>query len=419
MDIIRIFKNKNYTYLFLANVTSSMGNKIGLIAFTLYILTRFSSQPIFATITELMYSLPMLVIFLFIGAVADRFDRKKIASWADFICAFLSLGLLFAIAIDSIVLSFFIIFVRSAVSNFFSPAQRAIMQGILTEKEYPVATGLNQMVNSILILVGSSISIFLYWHIGIEGAILVDAISYLVSGLLIQLCHIKVEIRLPNGEKSWKDVSIGALISDFSKGVGYIWNNKLVLAISSAFFLFGIINAGYALIPTYALKYKLAPESYETVLLWMGIVSGVGALFGSVVGSYLATKMKLYHIAVLSLMIMGISVVFSGLTNNVSIFILLDFFISLAFPLLNIGFGGWLPSLVDPKIIGRVYGCLTPMMMLSHSITLGIIAVTFPVYIGVSFLFFIHGTCMLLAAIFYYYIFQKNFANKRVVEQQM
>ena len=53
-----------------------MGSIIGLTAFMYYILDRFSTQPMYATITELIYSLPVLFVFL-VGVLADNMDRKK------------------------------------------------------------------------------------------------------------------------------------------------------------------------------------------------------------------------------------------------------------------------------------------------------------------------------------------------------
>lgn len=58
-----IFKNTSFTRLFIANVTSQMGSVIGLTAFMFYILDRFSEQPAYATVTELMFSLPTLAVF--------------------------------------------------------------------------------------------------------------------------------------------------------------------------------------------------------------------------------------------------------------------------------------------------------------------------------------------------------------------
>ncbi|KML32527.1 hypothetical protein VL14_23380, partial [Cytobacillus firmus] len=86
-----IFKNANYVKLFFANFTSQMGSTIGLTAFMFYLLDRFSEQPFYATLTELMFSVPTLAVFFLVGVFADRMDRQKIAYHCDWISALLSI----------------------------------------------------------------------------------------------------------------------------------------------------------------------------------------------------------------------------------------------------------------------------------------------------------------------------------------
>ena len=45
-----------------------------------------------------------------------------------------------------------------------------------------------------------------------------------------------------------------------------------------------------------------------------------------------------------------------------------------------------MPKIVDPKMMGRVQGWINPLMMLSQSVTLGLIAVLFPTVIAIEFL---------------------------------
>lgn len=114
-----IFQNRNYLRLFLANFTSQLGSTIGLTAFMFYLLDRFSDQPAYASITELMYSLPTLAVFFIVGVLADRMDRQKIAYYCDWISAILSLTLMVAIYVGWMPLIFAVLFLRSAVQKFF------------------------------------------------------------------------------------------------------------------------------------------------------------------------------------------------------------------------------------------------------------------------------------------------------------
>ncbi|WP_052476021.1 MFS transporter [Cohnella kolymensis] len=80
--MMQLFRNMTFTKLFIANFTSQLGSIVGSMAFAFYMLDRFSSQPYYTTLAELMYALPVLLVFPFVGVLADRLDRKRIAATA-------------------------------------------------------------------------------------------------------------------------------------------------------------------------------------------------------------------------------------------------------------------------------------------------------------------------------------------------
>jgi len=415
-SLLLIFKNKNFSRLFLANFTSQMGSVIGVTAFMFFILHRFSHQPSYATITELMYSLPTLAVFFLVGVVADRMNRKQIAANCDFICSVLSILLLFCVYKNIMILTFTLLFLRSAVSKFFQPAQQGIMQGILKEDEYTASAGLNQMVSSLFNLFGSGLGIAIYWTLGLEGAIMIDAISFLISGLLIRTCKVPEIVNLPNGNHSWRDLNLKFVYSDFKDSLIYILKNKLLISLILGFILFGVVNGGLSVLPAFILKYKLAPHSYETFSIWNSMAFGVGLLIGSLFSPIIAKKLELYQAIVLGLILGGITIICSGFVTNPFLFIGMSGLTGLTLPLINIGIGGWFPKIVDPKMMGRVLGWISPLMMLSHSITLGTIAFIYPSYVNIEWIFALVGGCLAVVGIFYWIVLPNYYYQNNVVE---
>lgn len=108
-----IFKNRNFVRLFFAALASQMGTTVGNMAFA-FLLDRFSSQPSYTTLAELMYSLPTIFVFLIVGVVADRFDRKKVAENCDWIRAGLTV-VLFSLYLPAIFLLFFVSYLSEAL----------------------------------------------------------------------------------------------------------------------------------------------------------------------------------------------------------------------------------------------------------------------------------------------------------------
>ncbi|MBH0155362.1 MFS transporter [Fictibacillus sp. 5RED26] len=400
-EFLKVFQNKNFSKLFFAGFTSMMGSIIGVTAFMFYLLDKFGEQPFYATLAELMYSLPTLAVFFIVGVLADRMDRQKIALYCDWICAGLCLLLMGAIWLDWMPLIFAILFLRSAVGKFFFPADQAMVQGVLSKEDYAIAAGLNQMVGSLFMLFGNMIAIFIYWSVGIQGAIAFDLVTYVISALLIMSMRVDEDVRLPNGQHRFKDIRVKMVWKDFVAGFNYIKQSKLLLSLIFGFFLFGIVNGGLSVMPAFIMKYKLAPDNYEQMMMWMGVVFGVSILTGSVICSMLAKKIRLSYAIVLGLFVSGLSLGLCAIAPNVLTFFIFTGLAGFSIPLINIGIGGWLPKIVDPKMMGRVQGWITPINMLSHTMTLGLIAVFFPKILTVEMLFWVVGGCLILVGLFY------------------
>ena len=60
-----------------------------------------------------------------------------------------------------------------------------LLQGSIGQDQYVQASGLNQIIMGMFMLFGMSLGAVAFHFIGIEGAIIVDGVSFLISGLLL------------------------------------------------------------------------------------------------------------------------------------------------------------------------------------------------------------------------------------------
>ncbi|MGB8953991.1 MAG: MFS transporter [Tumebacillaceae bacterium] len=395
-----VLADRNYRNLFFASFTSQMGNVIGITAFTFYLLQHFGDQPAYATVSEMMISLPTLAVFFIVGVLADRMDRQKIALNSELISAGLTLVLLAVIQTGWMPLIFAVMFLRSAVAKFFYPAQNALVQGALPKDQQVSAAGLNQTSTSILILFGNTIGAACYWSFGVEGAIVVDAVSYLVSSWLIRRCRISEEVRLPNGRSTWRDLNVRTVWTDLKAGALYIWNFPVLLRLMIGLVIVGLCVGGMAVMPIFMLKYKLAPDNYEQMSALVGIFSGVGILLGSPLATWMAKKMKLYNLLAWGFFLGGLAYAGGAWSPNVWVFMSWEFAFGLTVPMVNVAFFGWMGQIVDPKMMGRVNGLRNPLMTVAQGLSLVAIAAVFPKYISVTAAFVIMGGLLVITAVY-------------------
>ncbi|WP_237458619.1 hypothetical protein [Pontibacillus yanchengensis] len=121
----------------------------------------------------------------------------------------------------------------------------------------------------------------------------------------------------------------------------------------------------------------------------------------------IAKKLKLYTCLSVGLMVSGFFLLVSGIAPTPTIFLIITAVVALTIPLANIAIGGWLPAIVDKKMMGRVESWITPVMMISHTATLGVISVGFPTFFSITSLFYVCGEILALVGIGYMLILPK------------
>lgn len=399
--MISLFRNRTFTKLFLAAFASQLGTVVGNMAFAYYLVDRYSERPALATTAELMYSLPTLTVFWIVGVIADRIDRKFIAAYSDWIRAGLTLLLLLFVHYDVLFVCFLILFLRSAISKFFGPAEMGLLQGSIPQDQYVQASGLNQMMMGMFMLFGMSLGAAAYHFIGIEGAIMIDCASFLLSGLLIAKGDFPEHARMPNGRNRIRDIRIPLLLKDFWLGLRYIMGNRLLLVLISGFLFFGIVNGVFAILPIFSMKYKISPDNYVVHSSLTTIFLGAGFLIGSVIGPKLIRRYTRTPILIAGLFISSVLIGGLGFTDRIEVYLLLVFIEGIAIAPINIALGSWMPELVPPQNMGRVNALIEPVMMLGHSLALGFVALAFPAWVSITWLHYLLGICTLGVSFYY------------------
>lgn len=400
--MIELFRNRTFARLFFATVCSQLAATIGMMAFAFYLLDRFSSQPAYATVAEMMYSAPTLLVFLFVGVFADRFDRKRIAENSLWIRAGLSALIVGAIASDVwIPMIFLLLFLRSAVTKFYYPAESAMLQGILHDSQYVRAAGLNQSIMGVFMLFGTGLGALVYHSVGVLGAVTVDLIGFLIGALLLRGLRVPEAVRLPNGRSRLSSLRLPSVWGDFREGLRYILSRKLLASLLAGFILFGLINGCFAMLPMLTMKYKLAGENYPFYVSMFSVFMGVGFLIGSTIGSVLVGKFALHKVIIACMSAAAVCVFGLGWSTSPWAYLTFTFVAALFLAPFNIAIGGWLPKLVAPEKMGRVNAWIDPIMMGGQTLMLGLIAWLFPSLFSVEGLHLFIGALLLVAAAIY------------------
>jgi MFS family permease len=221
--------------------------------------------------------LPFLLVSPFGGVIADRLDRRSILIWGDFFSflIILLIGILTQTFPHSMLLIYTLVFLAATISPIYHPAFQSIIPSIVDKKDLSHANALMGSADNIIMLVAPIVGGGMIALIGIVNAIYLNALSFLVSALLITL--IKKSEKIIVSTK----MTIASVLQDLKEGFNFAWSHPVLkygalLFIGSNF----AINLFFANFMYYlAHTLALSPAQIGLVFAIIGVGSIGGSLF--------------------------------------------------------------------------------------------------------------------------------------------
>lgn len=219
-------------------------------------------------------AIPMLVLSLFGGAFADRFDRKRIIQFGQVMVA--GLALLIGLVILSGYITWYYLMIASmiqgAVWAFMMPARQAIIPQLVGPENLSNAMALNAAAMSAMTLVAPAVAGGLYAFAGPHNVYFVIAVLALLAVVFTSL--------LPKSVSA-SSRARGPMTAEIIAGIQYIRGSPIVLVL----LVMGLSTTLLAmpfrfLLPVFVVDiYSLGPDYMGLLVAVMGGGSLVGALF--------------------------------------------------------------------------------------------------------------------------------------------
>lgn len=211
--------NSNVIYYLLGAAASNLGNVISGLAF-MFLAHEITASSVYTTISQVA---PYLIFGLIGGVIADWVDKKKLLICIDLIRIPVILLLVFTHQLELLSYWHLVIgsFLIHCFGSFFNPAHRAILPMITKEAERTSVNSLYDTVTRGVTVLGPFVSILLLNTVEVIHFFTFDAITYLVSVILIYRIQL-ADKRLVNkslSQRTMRDVFVS--IKGFS-----IWVSK-------------------------------------------------------------------------------------------------------------------------------------------------------------------------------------------------
>ena len=272
-DTFSSLKDRDFMYLWLGMLALMGGMQMQMLARG-YLVYDLTGSATLLGVVNAGSSIPMLVLALFGGAIADRVQRKRLIQIGQGVAGVLSLVVAIAIYTDHIEWWYLMIsgLVQGTAWSFMMPARQAIIPQLVGRDKLTNAMALNAAGMSVMTLLAPALAGGLYAWAG------PDKVYFIIGGLGIVALIVTSFIRSPSAPQRTRKP---AMLRDIGEGLLYIRRNNLVMVL-----LFMGLATSLLAMPFRFLMPVFVVDVYNLDSRAMGLliaVMGAGSLAGSLV----------------------------------------------------------------------------------------------------------------------------------------
>ncbi|HSR04581.1 MAG TPA: MFS transporter [Proteiniclasticum sp.] len=348
---------KRNTIIFLSSQAISLfGSSLVQYAILWYI-TLTTNSGIMLTLSTLFGFMPQLIISIFAGVWADRYDRKKLIILSDLGIATSTfiLAIIFLSGYRGIEALFVVSFIRSVGAGIQTPSVSAMLPQIVPKEKLMKVNGINSSVQSIMMLLSPALSALLLTYSDLPVIFFIDVITAILAIILLMILSVS-----PHKQALSKKQD--TYLSDLKNGIKYASGNRFIAALILAQLILSFLVAPIAML-TPLLVARSYGEEY-----WRLTINEISFFGGTIVGGFLIViwqgfKNKVRTFST-SLTVLGLLTLFMGMTDQFALYIIAMTFIGLVIPYFNAPIITLLQENVPEDKLGRVFSLINASSMM-------------------------------------------------------
>ena len=272
----QVLKQRDFGFFWGSLLFSAIGTQISTVAVAWQVY-EITNSPFQLGLTGLFRALPVMILSLPGGVLADRMDRRKLLIITQTMAALLSLVLALLTSTGQIRVwhIYAVTFLSGAVGIFDAPARTAMIPTLVSAEQLASAYALNITWRQIATLAGPFVGGVVIGALGLSPAYYIDAASFLA--VIICLAFMRRQVKPAREKKESPLESVRA-------GFNFIRDNSVILGLMSMDTCVQFFGAYRSMMPVFARDILGFGPSALGLLLG---VPALGALAGS--GVILAT----------------------------------------------------------------------------------------------------------------------------------
>lgn len=347
-DNKRNMSSKKIVLFLLSQNLSLFGSSVVGFAIIWYI-TLETSSGFWVMLSTICSMIPQVIISLWSGVWADRYNRKHLIMYADAFIALSTfiLAIVFIMGYQSIVLILVVSIVRSLGAGVQTPAVSAIYTQIVPREKLTKIQGLNQALSSVLMLVAPAVGGVMLGSLGIEWAFFMDVITAALAIFIISF--IKVD-------KIERTDELKPVFVELLQGIKYTFSNsilaKAMICYAFTFFLITPVAFFTPLMIERSFGSEVWKLTANEILWTVGTLAG--GIFVSIYGEF-KDKVKTISICLVAF---GVSSGLLGLSWNFVIYLIIMGASGFFMPVIATAQTVLIQETSEPAMLGRVFSII-------------------------------------------------------------
>src|SRR4051812_10894891 len=180
-----LFGNKVIRTILLSVFFLQIGIWVRNYSILLYVIERTHANPVAVSMISVAEFAPIFLFSFIGGTFADRWRPKRTMIWCDFLSAVSIFIVLLTLVFGGWKVIFFATLVSSILSQFSQPSGMKLFKLHVKEELIQMGMAMFQTVFAMFMILGPIIGTFVYQHYGINAAIAVMGIAFMLSAAIL------------------------------------------------------------------------------------------------------------------------------------------------------------------------------------------------------------------------------------------
>ena len=316
-------------------------------------------------------AIPTLVIGPLAGVFVDRADKRRMLIATDAVRALLIFLLLVSTGVVGgfrppiqvqLASIYVVVFVTAAATQFFGPARMALVRDVVPEEARAQATSLAQVNASVSTIIGPPLAVPTLFVLGVEWALIANALSFVVSLSLIAL------VKPPAAsEAAAPGVSQPSFFRELREGFVFAGRNVVVRTLLISLFIVMLGGGALNALDVFFVIHNL--HASANLYGFIGAAMGVGVLLGAVLAGRFVRRIGLNRMYGGSLLAFAVLLlIYARLTSFPAALIVL-FVVGFPQAAVNVAAAPILMAATPRDLLGRVFSLVNPIVAIAGIIS--------------------------------------------------